>query len=137
MDIEYQISFDDIKHQKLLESEPGRTAFIDECGSFGFDFSTAGASKYYILCAVIVENKKIPTLHKAVEDVKKANGFNGTEMKSSKIGSDNKRRTRIISQLLPIDFRLVLLVADKQQFAKDSPLTEYKQSFIKFLHQRL
>jgi hypothetical protein len=58
-------------------------------------------------------------------------------MKSSKIGGDTNRRTRIITQLLPIDFRVVLFVANKQEFIKGSPLTEYKKSFIKFLHQRL
>lgn len=53
------------------------------------------------------------------------------------MGSDNKRRTRIISQLLPIEFRIVLFIANKQEFINDTPLTEYKKSFIKFLHQRL
>ena len=64
--------------------------------------------------------------------IKKNNGFAQTEMKSSKIGSDNNRRTRIISQLLPIDFRLIVFIADKEAFVKGSPLTEYKKSFIKF-----
>lgn len=34
-------------------------------------------------------------------------------------------------------FRIILFVADKQAFIKDSPLTTYRHSFIKFLHQRL
>ena len=114
-----------------------RTAYIDEYGSFGFDFSSTGASKYYILCAVIVENKDIDKLHSAVAEVKKSNGFERAELKSSKIGSDNKRRSRILSQLLMIDFRVVLFIADKQAFIQGSPLTNYKESFIKFLHQRL
>lgn len=133
----YQLTFEDLNKQELLQSQPGRTAFIDECGSFGFDFTSAGASKYYILCAVVVENSKLPILHSEFNKIKNSNGFAKTEMKSSKIGSDNNRRTRIISQLLPIDFRVVLLIADKQAFVKDGPLTEYKKSFIKFLHQRL
>ena len=36
-----------------------------------------------------------------------------------------------------IDFRVVLFIADKQAFIQGSPLTNYKESFIKFLHQRL
>ena len=38
---------------------------------------------------------------------------------------------------MPIDFRVVLFVADKQAFVKDSPLTDYKKTFIKYLHKRL
>lgn len=134
---EYQMSFDDIEKQIIVQSQPNRTAYIDECGSYGFDFTTKGSSKYYILCAVVVEDTKITELHHAINEIKKNNGFANTELKSSKIGSDNKRRTRIISQLLPIEFRIVLFIANKQEFINDTPLTEYKKFFIKFLHQRL
>ena len=131
------MSIEDIENQKILQAMSDRTAYIDEYGSFGFDFSSTGASKYYILCAVIVENKDIDKLHSAVAEVKKSNGFERAELKSSKIGSDYKRRSRILSQLLMIDFRVVLFIADKQAFIQGSPLTNYKESFIKFLHQRL
>ncbi len=137
MDQGYQLSLDDMEKQIIVQSQPNRTAYIDECGSFGFDFTTEGASKYYILCAVVVEETKIAELHNAINEIKKNNGFANTELKSSKIGSDNKRRTRIISQLLPIEFRIVLFIANKQEFINGTPLTEYKKSFIKFLHQRL
>lgn len=134
---DYQLTFDDMEKHQIVQSQPNRTAYIDECGSFGFDFTTEGVSKYYILCAVVVEDSNIQKLHDSIDEIKKSNGFTTTELKSSKIGSDNKRRTRIISQLLPIDFRLILFIADKEEFIKGSPLTEYKKSFIKFLHQRL
>jgi len=89
----YQMSIEDIENQKILQAMSDRTAYIDEYGSFGFDFSSTGASKYYILCAVIVENKDIDKLHSAVAQVKKNNGFEKAELKSSKIGSDYKRRS--------------------------------------------
>lgn len=121
----YQMSIEDIENQKILQAMSDKTAYIDEYGSFGFDFSS------------IVENKDIDKLHSAVAQVKKNNGFEKAELKSSKIGSDYKRRSRILSQLLMIDFRVVLFIADKQAFIQGSPLTNYKESFIKFLHQRL
>lgn len=136
MDQGYQLTIEDMERQ-VIQSQSKRIAYIDECGNFGFDFTTDGASKYYILCAVVVEDKKLRALHNSFNEIKKKNGFAETEMKSSKIGSDNSRRTRIISQLLPIDFRVILLIADKQEFIKESPLTQYKKAFIKFLHQRL
>ena len=131
----YQLTFDDLENQKAIQSQPSRTAFIDEYGNFGFDFTKDGTSKYYTLCAVIVEDTKLSSLHDAVNDVKNNNGLGNTEIKSSSLSS--KRRSRIIAQLLPIEFRVILLIADKQEFIKGSPLTEYKKSFIKYLHQRL
>lgn len=126
-----------MERQEYIDAQPKRIAYIDECGSFGFDFTTDGASKFYILCAVVVEDAQLDNLHTSFNEIKQNNGFAKTEMKSSKIGSDNKRRTKIISQLMPIEFRVVLLIADKQKFMAESPLTEYKKTFIKFLHQRL
>ncbi len=35
----YQLTFDDIRHAELVAAQPGRTAYIDECGGFGFDFT--------------------------------------------------------------------------------------------------
>lgn len=131
-----QISFNDLERERSLFSLPGRTAYIDECGNFGFDFNNGG-SKFYILCAVVVKNSDIDKLHTAVSVVKLNNGFGQTEMKSSAIGSNYQRRSKIVAELLPIEFRVILFVADKQAFISGSPLTSYRQSFIKFLHQRL
>lgn len=132
-----EISFEDIIKEQDLTLQPGRIAFIDECGDFGFDFESKGTSKYYILCAVVVRNAELRRLHEVVETVKNNNGFRDTEMKSSAIGNNYKRRNKITAELLPINFRVALFVADKQAFIKESPLTCYRESFIKFLHQRL
>ena len=59
MEETHQISFDELVLQDKIKASPGRTSYIDEYGSFGFDFSTEGASKYYVLCAVIVEDSKM------------------------------------------------------------------------------
>lgn len=133
----YQFTLDDLKLQKEIGIQTGRTAFIDEYGSFGFDFSSPDTSKYYILCAVVIDDENIDALHSVMSKVKQQNGFANAELKSSKIGSNYSRRNRILAQLLPIDFRVILFVADKQAFVKDSPLTDYKKTFIKYLHKRL
>ena len=52
----YQLTIEDIERQEYIDAQPKRIAYIDECGSFGFDFTTDGASKSYILCAVVVED---------------------------------------------------------------------------------
>lgn len=132
----YQISLEDIEKLKHIGSQPSRTAFIDECGGFGFDFTEPGTSKYYIICAICVKDSKIDNLQQAIEKVR-GNYFGTGEMKSSTIGNDYKRRSKIIAELMPLEFRAVILVANKQAFIDGSPLTSYKKSFIKFLHQRL
>lgn len=132
-----QLSIDDLLKEHELENVPGRTAYIDECGNFGFDFSKEGVSKYYILCAVIAKNTDLQKLHNSVLTVKRNNGFASSELKSSGIGNNYNRRSKIVTELLPIEFRVALLVADKQSFIDGSPLTEYRKTFIKFLHQRL
>lgn len=131
-----QITFDDLMVQNKVKLSPGRTAYIDECGSFGFDFSSEGASKYYVLCAIVVDDDKIANLHSRVAEVKKNCGLENTEMKSSAIGSNNKRRSRILAQLLTVDFHVLLFIADKRKFAEGSPIKDYKQTFIKFLHEQ-
>lgn len=132
----YQITLEDIERSNSLSLQPGRTAFIDECGNFGFDFTKVGSSLYYVVCAVIVKNDKIRSLENDVEIIKH-NYFQNSEMKSSKIGKNDHRRANIYAELLKLDFSLIILIADKQLFFSESPLTDYRGSFVKFLHQKL
>lgn len=132
----YQFSFDDMQFAEKLAKQPGRTAFIDECGSFGFDFEKAGVSSHYIVCATVINNKNIPELEQKVSMLRK-NYFGSKEMKSSSIGSNHPRRAKVLTELLQLDFQLIILIADKQSFYENSPLKDYKKTFVKFLHQKL
>ena len=42
-----------------------------------------------------------------------------------------------MSQLYQLAFRIVLFIADKKQFYEDSPLTNYKTTFLKNMNQHL
>ena len=131
----YQYSLEDIKFMQYVSQQPGRIAYIDECGGYGFDFSKEGTSKFYILTAVVVENSKVEKLHSDFEEIKRTNGFGGTELKSS--GLSDAKRSRIMSKLLPVEFRLVIFIADKQKFHSNTPLTDYKPVFIKNMNSRM
>lgn len=132
-----QISFDDLDRAEELKNQPGRTAFIDECGNFGFDFTKNGTSKFYIVCAVIVQNADIPQLERAVETIRRNNfGANG-EMKSSQVAADDQLRIKILNEIIQLDFNVNLLIADKKRFYQDSPLTNFKDSFTKHLRDLL
>ncbi len=132
----YQLSFDDMQFAESLAKQPGRTAFIDECGSFGFNFEKKGVSSHYIVCAAIVNNKDIPELEQKVSTMRK-NYFESKEMKSSSIGLNHSRRAKVLTELLLLDFQLIILIADKRSFYENSPLKDYKKTFVKFLHQKL
>lgn len=131
----HQMTIQDAMFQQTVDKLPKRLAYIDETGSFGFDFSTEGASKYYILTAIVVEIDKLKKLHTDFEEIKKTNGLAKTELKSSKVPEG--RRERIMLQLMPLEFNIVLFIADKQKFYKDSPLTKYKPVFIKNMDNRI
>lgn len=131
----HQMTIQDAMFQQTVDKLPKRLTYIDETGSFGFDFSTEGASKYYILTAIVVEIDKLKKLHTDFEEIKKTNGLAKTELKSSKVPEG--RRERIMLQLMPLEFNIVLFIADKQKFYKDSPLTKYKPVFIKNVDNRI
>lgn len=132
----YQISFDDLSYLENISKLPGRSAFIDECGSFGFDFCKEGVSTHYVVCAVIVNNKDIGGIEQKIEEIQR-NKFGGSEMKSSSISNNHHRRINILTELLMLDFSLIILIADKQAFHENSPLTKYKGTFVKYLHRLL
>ena len=131
----YQYTIEDLALQDYISKQPGRIAYIDECGGYGFDFSKAGTSKFYVLTAVIIENNNLDRLHTEVERIKRNNGYGNTELKSSKV--NESARARIMSQIMPLDFRLVVFVADKEKFHNDSPLVDFKKVFLKNMNGRL
>jgi len=131
-----QISIEQYMLKEKIGKQPKRTAFIDECGNFGFAFDKQNVSSHYIVCAVIVDNNKITEIENKISEIQKVY-FNSKEMKSSSIGQNNSRRAKLIGELINLDFQLIILIADKRAFYDHSHLKEYKSSFIKFLHEKL
>ena len=133
---EYQMDIDDLSLLDYQHNLKKRIAYIDECGSYGFDFSKDNVSKYYVLCAIIVEQGQLEKLHKDFNLVKHSSGYiDGAELKSSKIKENT--RLLIMSKILPLKFNIVLFIANKEKFKKNSPITNYKPVFIKYLDQHL
>ena len=132
-----QLSFDDYISFNEISSKPSRTAYIDESGSYGFSFDKEGTQRYYIICAVVVRTKELTSVENSFDEICCNYGFSKSEMKSSTISKNHKKRLRILSEILPLDFTAILLIADKKTFYEPSPLKDYKESFVKYLHQRL
>lgn len=107
-------------------------AYIDEFGSFGFDFDKENVSTHFIVSAVIVKEEDKDMLEKQVEDIRKKY-FQTGEIKSSHIGNNHKRRKVIINAIQNLPFKLYVFVADKRKIYENSGL-RYKKSFYKFLN---
>ncbi len=107
-------------------------AFLDESGGHGFDFSKEGTPTHFVVCAVIIEESKLEQVKKDFERIK-SYYFPISELKSSKIGSNDAIRTKIISEIKGLDFRYFHLVVDKREIYSDSGL-QYKEIFYKFLY---
>lgn len=111
-------------------------AFIDECGNFGFDFSEKGSSDFFVLSAILVPFDKIKILENEIEKIRVSN-FQDGEMKSSQIASNHKRRLKIITEILQLDFKVIALVVDKKKLYSQSPLKNFKGTFYRYLHNIL
>ena len=107
-------------------------AFIDESGAFGFNFDNPSCSQFFIICAIIVRESDLSTLKEEVERIRKKY-FQKGEMKSSQVGSNNRRRKRILDDLKELPYGVYVFICDKKRIGENSGL-RYKQSFYKFLN---
>lgn len=108
-------------------------AYIDESGNHDLSTDKQGASRYFLVLAVLIPRGEIPYLEAAVEAIRSKH-FGVGEIKSSNVKDD--RRQRIIEELTTLNFQFYAVAVDKERVNKDSGLT-YKRSFIKFANGML
>jgi hypothetical protein len=103
-------------------------AYIDESGNHDLATEKNGASDYFLILAVIVNQADVPALEAQVERIREGFFGNG-EMKSNRLKAG--RRLQIFEALAPLQFKFYAVAVDKSRVDKDSGLG-YKKSFIKF-----
>lgn len=108
-------------------------AYIDESGNHDLVTEKNGASRYFIVLAILVEETSLAELTTAVTAIKHE-FFGPGEMKSSRVRED--RRVRVLDALAPLPFRFYAVAVDKARIDRDSGLA-FKTSFIKFANGRL
>jgi len=91
-------------------------------------------SKYFIVCAVIINEENFLSLSKQVEEVRKKY-FQTGEMKSSTVRDrdSHKRRIKILNSLLELDFKFYAVAVEKDLLRRDGGFP-YKKSFLKFIN---
>lgn len=109
-------------------------AFIDESGNTDLDTSKPGVSKYFVVCAVIIDAEKVDETLVGVENLRKRY-FQSGEMKSSSVKDKDghKRRIKILEGIQEFNFKFYAVAIDKGSLIHDGGFP-YKKSFLKFVN---
>lgn len=110
-------------------------AFADEYGQPNLDTSKANVSTHYIVAAVIVNTQQRESHEAALEEVRKKH-FQTGPMKSSSIGSNTRRRLRVLDDLRATGLHGRAVVVDKDLLHEDSGL-RFQRPFRRFLNRQL
>lgn len=105
-------------------------AFTDESGGFGWNFDNPSVSSYFVITAILVKETDLIYLTEQVELIRKKY-FQTGEMKSSHIGKNYQRRSRVLAELIKLPFTIFPVVIDKRKLDQTSGL-RFKKSFYKF-----
>lgn len=111
-------------------------AYMDESGSYGFDFEKDGNQNLFIVSAIIVNESNIATLEDGVNEIRKQE-FSGGEIKSNGIKGNHKRRKRVLGKALKLPFNIFCLIVDKRAIYSDHGIKKSKKYFYEFLNNIL
>lgn len=116
-------------------------AYIDETGTNSLEINKEGVSRYFIICAVLIDKSDEDQLNNVLSNIRSKH-TNNAELKSSKIRS-LPQRIKILEELDQIDYKIKAIIVDKKQIKKSiaeegffSGL-QYKNTFYKNIPSRL
>jgi hypothetical protein len=112
-----------------------KMAFIDAYGDPSLGIKKVGASTHFIITAVIVDSSCLDECKAKVEFIRKKH-FQKGEIKSEKVGTNLRRRLKILNELCSLEYNFYSLIVDKSLLKKESGLA-YKKSFYKFISGKL
>lgn len=109
------------------------TAFVDESGNNSFKFDSQGS--HFVVATVICNSEKIQDLEKQVDLIRQNNNFQTGEIKSSGVGSNHKRRIKILNDIVELEISVYAVIVDKRELWGQG--FNYKKSFYKYLNNLL
>ncbi len=91
-------------------------------------------SKYFIVCAVVIDDVQFDSLVQGVEAIREKY-FQIGEIKSSSVRDrdGHARRIKILDSILELDFKFYAVAIEKDSLSRDGGL-QYKKSFLKFIN---
>ena len=109
-------------------------AFIDESGNDGLNLDKDSVSSHYVITGLLIDDYHYEEAKSHFEEVLARNFQGNAEMKSAKVKDERKRR-KIIEELVTTDFTLYILVIDKAKLTSTG--FRFPKSFVKYLHNIL
>jgi len=106
-------------------------AFIDEFGDSCMETSKKNISTLFIIVAIIIKQSQRDQLETALQTIRDKY-FQGSEIKSSNIKGNDKRRKIVLEQLTLQNFKFYAYVIDKTKL--NGRGFSYRKSFYKFAH---
>ncbi|MBO0953137.1 DUF3800 domain-containing protein [Fibrella forsythiae] len=106
-------------------------AFLDEQGNTSLDFTQPGTSTHFIVAALVLRKSELAQAQTHLEALGQRY-FQTGPINSASVGSDDKRRTLVLGQLLALPLQIVALVVDKRELKSEG--FYHKGSLFKFLH---
>lgn len=107
--------------------------YIDESGSYGFNFSHHNT--YFVVTVILVEKGEKTQMLQNTFDQIRQDIFHGAEVKSSKI--KDRTRQRIFQRIKDHDFRFYSLIVDKRNIFNSSGVRLWRESFYKYLYRQV
>ena len=110
------------------------SAYVDKYGDPNLNLDANDVSAAYVIAAVIVNADDATNLVIQLEEIRKK-FFQTGEMRSKTVGKNDKRRHKILDELLPLNFRCMCLIVDKRRLTSKG--FAFKRSFLKNLNGKL
>jgi Protein of unknown function (DUF3800) len=108
-----------------------KNVFIDESGNPNLNYEIQNIGRWYVLVSVIVDPSELDSLNEKIKHIVKVK-CGGSEMKSSNISDNHKRRNILLRELARLNFNYYALIVDKALIRKVSGL-KWKKSFYKYI----
>jgi len=106
--------------------------YFDESGNSGLDFTKQGVSSHFILAGVLIKETNLENMETLSRQISITH-FQGSEIKSSKVGDNDTRRLKILDEILVGDFFIYAMVFDKRKIFSEG--LRYKKSFYKYFNR--
>ncbi len=110
-------------------------AYVDEYGNNDLEVGKPGGTDFFICVAVLVDEVQRIHTEAGLSAIRSNLGL-GAELKSSKVGSNDDRRAKVVDELSRLDFSYYAVAVDKARVLRDSGL-RYKPSFYKYINKLL
>jgi hypothetical protein len=108
--------------------------FLDEAGDPHFPAGDPGKSTHYVLGGILVPRSRLDDVREAAAMVIKK-FFGSGEMKAGarSLQKNPTKRLALLQEIAGLDASFIAVAVDKRELRDDSPLAQWKRSFIKYI----